>query len=292
MDRLDARVEDDRDPVTAGRGRSRARLSLAGLFGSEDSQSHPLALVTATLGAARAVGGAVLDFAMPPTCIGCGTVTGSAGGLCGPCWGRLAFITSPCCERTGAPFTFDDGAPRIHPDALDSPPAFDRARAAVTFTDLARDLVHKLKYADRLDVAAPMARLMTQAGSALIADADLIVPVPLHMGRLWRRRFNQAALLGRHIAGLSGVPLRTDLLARRRATSSQTALGRSARRANVAGAFAVRGDAASALAGRRVLLVDDVYTTGATLDACAQALRRAGAQRVDALTFARVVDFA
>lgn len=281
--------DDAQGPAPEGRVRWRARASLAALFGPQGRLSLPL---TASLGAARAVAGAVLNFALPPTCIGCGSVTGSAGGLCGACWGRLSFITSPCCERTGAPFAFDDGAPRLHPDALHAPPAFDRARAAVTFTDAARDLVHKLKYADRLDVAAPMARLMAQAGSELIASADLIVPVPLHAVRLWRRRFNQAALLGRHLSALSGVPLRTDLLARRRATSSQTALGRAARRANVAGAFTVYGTAASALAGRRVLLVDDVYTTGATLDACALALRRAGVSNVDALTFARVVDFA
>lgn len=296
MERAEAEAGNEGDaPAPAGRGSRRARWrprsALAALFGLQGRLSPPLAVLAAVAGPARATAEAVLNFALPPTCISCGTVTGSAGGLCGTCWGRLSFITNPCCERTGAPFAFDDGAPRLHPDALDAPPAFDRARAAVTFTDAARDLVHKLKYADRLDVAAPLARLMAQAGSELLVSADLIVPVPLHGARLWRRRFNQAALLGRHLAALSGKPLRTDLLARRRATRSQTSLGRSARRTNVAGAFAACGDAASVLAGRRVLLVDDVYTTGATLDACALALRRAGASGVDALTFARVVDF-
>ena len=277
------------DPARAATG---VRPPRAARFGADGFFRHPRTALAASAGVVRGVVGMVLGFALPPTCIGCGTVTGSAGGLCGTCWGRLSFITSPCCERTGAPFAFDDGAPRIHPDALDSPPAFDRARAAVTFTDAARDLVHKLKYADRLDVAAPMARLMAQAGAELIASADLIVPVPLHAVRLWRRRFNQAAMLGRHIGAASGLPQRTDLLTRRRATRTQTSLGRAERRANVAGAFAPCGNAASVLAGRRVLLVDDVYTTGATLDACALALRRAGASGVDALTFARVVDFA
>ncbi|QRG06579.1 ComF family protein [Xanthobacter dioxanivorans] len=243
-------------------------------------------------GAFRAFGSGLLGLALPPTCIGCGAITAVAGGLCGACWSRLSFISRPYCERTGAPFVHEPVGPRISPEALADPPAFDRARAAVTFEGVAQDLVHKLKYADRLDLAVPMARLMVQAGADVIAGADLVVPVPLHPLRLWRRRFNQAALLGRHVAAARGVPHRADLLKRRRVTSSQTRLGRSERRANVAGAFALCGNAASVLAGRRVLLVDDVYTTGATLDACARALRRAGVSGVDALTFARVVDFA
>lgn len=242
-------------------------------------------------GAARALGSGVLGLALPPTCISCGDITGVAGGLCGTCWSKLSFISRPFCERTGAPFVHDTGL-TIHPDALDDPPAFDRARAAVTFDAVARDLVHKLKYADRLDLAAPLARMMAQAGGDVLPDADLLLPVPLHPFRLWRRRFNQAALLGRHLSRATGVPQRTDLLKRRRVTSSQTRLGKMERRENVAGAFALCGNAASVLAGRRVLLVDDVYTTGATLDACARVLRRAGVSGVDALTFARVVDFA
>lgn len=241
--------------------------------------------------ALRAFGAAVLGLALPPTCIACSSITATPGGLCGTCWGGLSFISRPFCERTGAPFPHD-GGPAVSPEAALDPPAFDRARAAVTFDGTARDLVHKLKYADRLDLAFAMARLMVQAGGDVIAGADLVVPVPLHPLRLWRRRFNQAALLGRHVGTASGVPVRTDLLSRRRATSSQTRLGRAERRSNVSGAFAIRGDAASVIAGRRVLLVDDVYTTGATLDACARAVRRAGAAGVDALTFARVVDFA
>lgn len=243
-------------------------------------------------GSVRAFGAALLDLALPPTCIACGTITGAAGGLCGPCWGGLSFITRPFCERTGAPFVHDPGGPLISPEALSDPPAFDRARAAVTFTDVARDLVHNLKYADRLDLAVPLGRLMVQAGTDVLAQADIIVPVPLHPLRLWRRRFNQAALLGRHVARMSGVPQRTDLLKRRRGTASQTSLGKLERRTNVAGAFALCGSAASVLAGRRVLIVDDVYTTGATLDACARVLRRADVTGVDVLTFARVVDFA
>lgn len=240
-------------------------------------------------GALRRLGDGLLGLALPPTCISCGAVTGAANGLCGACWGTMAFVTRPYCERTGAPFAYDAGA-TLSAAAASDPPAFDRARAAVLFEGVARDLVHNLKYADRLDLARPMARLMRQAGSELLADGQMLVPVPLHPLRLWRRRFNQAALLARHIARDSGVPARVDVLERIRRTPSQTALSRTQRRANVAGAFAVRRTAASAVAGARVVIIDDVYTTGATLDACAQALRRAGAARVDALTFARVVE--
>lgn len=243
------------------------------------------------------LGRGVLGFALPPTCSACGTVVGEAAGLCGPCWSGLAFITRPYCERTGVPMAdalpdpTRPGAPLISAAALADPPAFDRARAAVEFTDVARGMVHNLKYADRLELAGPMARLMAQAGRELIAEADIIVPVPLHPLRLWRRRFNQAALLARRLAPAESVKVRTDLLRRRRVTTSQTRLSRTERHANVASAFASCGDAASVLPGQRVLLVDDVATTGATLDACARALRRAGAAHVDALTFARVVDF-
>jgi len=242
----------------------------------------------------KALGGAVLSLALPPTCVACGRVTGDDGGLCGACWSRLSFVTRPYCERTGAPFAHDlePGAPRLSAEALAHPPAFDRARAAVLFTDPARDLVHNLKYADRMEVARPMARLMAQAGRELIAEADLIIPVPLHAVRLWRRRFNQAALLARQLAPRGGPPVRSDLLRRGRATVSQTNLSRAERHANVAGAFQTCGNAAFLLPDKRILLVDDVYTTGATLDACARVLRRAGAAHVDALAFARVADFA
>lgn len=248
----------------------------------------------------RGLAGGLLGLALPPTCISCGRVTGAAGALCGPCWGRLAFITAPICDRTGTPFAFDAGAPQLSPEAVEDPPAYDRARAAVLFTDVARDLVHNLKYADRMDLAAPMARLMAQAGRELLTQADLIMPVPLHPLRLWQRRFNQAALLARHISAChaatssdgSSPQLRCDLLKRRRATRSQTTLTRAERRANVDRAFAVPPFAMPEIAGRRILVVDDVATTGATLNACATVLRRAGAAQVDALTFARVVDFA
>ncbi len=244
----------------------------------------------------RLVGGMgqhLVDLVLPPTCMACQAVIVGRGGLCGACWPRLVFISRPFCERLGTPLPFTpvgDAGPYLSSEALAAPPAFDRARAAVIFGDVSRDLVHGLKYGDRLDLARPMARLMAQAGRDVIAQTDLIVPVPLHAFRLWRRRFNQSALLARHLATASEKNWRTDALVRVRATPSQVSLSRLERHRNVSGAFAVPPAAEPHVCGRRILLVDDVLTTGATLDACARALRRAGAAHVDALTFARVVE--
>lgn len=262
-------------------------MDRGGSFAKALDRARPLA------GALAGAGRAVLDLALPPTCISCGAIMRDAGGLCGACWGRMTLISPPVCHRLGTPFAIPpppgDGPP-VSAEALADPPAFDRARAAVLFGAVSRDLVHRLKYGDRLDLAAPMARLMAQAAPDLVREADVIVPVPLHLFRLWRRRFNQSALLARNLAAASGNPVHVEALQRVRPTSSQVALSRAERRANVSGAFRVPAMAAPAVAGRRVLLVDDVLTTGATLDACARMLRRSGASGVDALTFARVVE--
>jgi ComF family protein len=158
------------------------------------------------------------------------------------------------------------------------------------FGEVARDLVHALKYADRLDVAPPMARMMARAGADILDDADALIPVPLHGLRLWRRRFNQSAALAKVVGREAKIPVRTSWLTRARATVPQVGLDRAARAQNVAGAFVVPAAARAELRGRRVVIVDDVLTTGATIDACAKALTRAGAGRVDVLVFARVVD--
>ncbi|GGF45004.1 amidophosphoribosyltransferase [Azorhizobium oxalatiphilum] len=239
---------------------------------------------------ARAGGRVLLDLALPPTCISCKGMVTTAGGLCGPCWNGLRHIERPYCERLGIPFAYETPERHLSVEAVTDPPDFDRARAAVLFGPVSQDLVHGLKYGDRLDLALPMARMMARVGSGLLAEAEVLVPVPLHALRLWRRRFNQSALLARHIARMSGTPVALDALTRRKATSSQVSLSRAERRANVAGAFHVPPARAAKIAGRRVVLVDDVFTTGATVAACARTLRRAGAARIDVLTFARVVD--
>lgn len=239
------------------------------------------------LRALRAAGRVGLDFALPPTCMACKRAVGEPGGLCAGCWTQLDFITAPMCERLGLPLP--EGSNRLTAAALDHPPAYHRARAAVGFGEVARELVHGLKYADRLDLADPLAGLMAHAGAELTADADALVPVPLHPRRLFKRRFNQSALLALGVERRSGVTMRPGWLARTRMTIPQVGLDRTARAENVAGAFAVPEAARAEVAGRNIVLVDDVLTTGATIDACAKALSRAGAKRVDVLVFARVV---
>jgi ComF family protein len=231
-----------------------------------------------------------LDVALPPLCPACRGVLGESGGLCAACWSKLSFIAPPYCERLGTPFGYDPGAGVLSTEAVTDPPAFARARAAVRYDDVASALVHALKYGDRLDLAPSMGRWMAQAGRELTAAADALVPVPLHWRRLWARRFNQAAALARVVAQASGVPVLDDALRRRRATRQQVGLARAERATNVQGAFAVPEARHAAVAGRRLVLVDDVLTSGATIDACTRALLRAGAAQVDVLVFARVVE--
>jgi ComF family protein len=174
-------------------------------------------------------------------------------------------------------------------EAIADPPAYARARAAVRYDDIARTLVHAFKYADRLDLAPAMGRWIARAGGELLADADALVPVPLHWRRLWARRFNQAAALSQAISRASGVPVAYHLLKRVRATRQQVGLSQAERGANVQGAFAVPADARIGVRGKRLVLVDDVLTSGATVDNCARVLLRGGAVNVDVLVFAWVV---
>jgi ComF family protein len=167
---------------------------------------------------------------------------------------------------------------------------FGRARAVTLYDGTARDLVHRLKYNDRLDLSGVLTGMMASAGAELLSETDCLIPIPLHYFRLWRRRFNQAALLANGIGAIAKVPCDPGLLARVKATRSQVGLSRPARAANLQGAFRVRDAARPRLQGRRVLLVDDVMTTGATANAAARVLLRAGAASVDVLTFAVVAN--
>lgn len=231
----------------------------------------------------------LLDFLYPPSCPACMRATAQHDALCAQCWSGLALIDRPFCERLGLPFEVDLGAPILSAAALADPPVFQRARAAVRYEAAARRLVHRLKYGDRMELARLMAGMMVRAGRDLFPDADLVVPVPLHARRLLSRRFNQAALLGTRLSALIGLPCALSVLERRKATHTQVGLSRAQRAANLQGAFHVAAQRRATVEGRRILLVDDVLTTGATANACARALLRAGARDVDVLVFARVV---
>ena len=230
----------------------------------------------------------MLDLGLPPLCPSCREPIADQGGLCGPCWAKLSFITRPFCERLGIPFAYDPGPGVLSMQAIADPPAYRRARAAVRYDDVSRVLIHGLKYSDRLDLAPMLGRWMARAGDALLEGADGLVPVPLHWRRLWARRFNQSAALAKIVSQESQVPVLGDALKRVKPTAQQVGLTASERALNVQGAFKVADR--SRVAGRRLVLIDDVLTSGATIDACARALNRAGAAAVDVLVFARVVD--
>jgi ComF family protein len=231
----------------------------------------------------------MIGIVYPPGCIACQAATGEAQALCATCWGDVGFIERPYCERLGTPFAVDLGDGLLSPAAIADPPAFARARAVCRFDGTARELVHRLKYGDRVELAQTLGRMMTQAGRDLLADASLVVPVPLHRTRLWSRRFNQAAALAGVVSRLGGVPHAPLALARVKRTRQQVGLTRAQRADNLQGAFRVPDGMKPQIEGRRILLVDDVLTTGSTANAAARALLRAGANDVDILTFARVV---
>ena len=192
------------------------------------------------------------------------------------------------CDLLGTPFAYDEGPGALSAAALADPPPWDRARAAVIFDDAAKGLVHALKYRDSNEAGLFMVRMMIRAGRELLPDCDVVIPVPLHWTRLWTRRFNQAAFLAKPLAESAGKTFSANILVRRVATRQQVGLNAKARQNNVRKAFNVPFEKSRIIAGKTILLVDDVRTTGATFSACAMALKKAGAARVFVLSFALV----
>ena len=230
-----------------------------------------------------------LDLLLPPLCLSCGAIVGETGSLCPACWGKVTFFAPPACATCGLPFEIDAGSGALCGACAAGPPPFRRARAVFRYDEGSRSLVLRFKHADRLEGAPAFARWMLRAGPELVAEADLIAPVPLHRLRLWSRRYNQAAVLALALGRLSGNRVEPALLERLRATPAMGHMGRQERERNVKGAFRVAPAKAALVKGRTILLIDDVLTTGATIGACATALSRAGAAAVDVLTLGRVV---
>jgi ComF family protein len=238
--------------------------------------------------ALRLLASRALDVVLPPRCLACGEAVGEQGALCPDCWARIDFLGPPLCARCGYPFELDTEAGALCAACQARPPVFDRARAVLRYDAASRGMLLAFKHADRTDLAPYLGRWLARAGAEVLAEADIVAPVPLHWTRLFSRRYNQAALLAKAAAMEAGRPFLGDILIRRRRTKPQHS-GLAARTRNVAGAFAVPRVRRKAVEDRRVLLVDDVRTTGATLEACARALKAAGAKGVDVLTLALVV---
>lgn len=240
-------------------------------------------------GGMRFLGRALGDVLVPPLCLACRARIGDADALCAACWRRVSFITPPLCDRLGIPLPYETGAVTVSAAALADPPVYDRARAVAHFGDVVRQLVHALKYGDRHDGVALFGRWLHGAATPLLDGVNLIVPVPLNRWRLWHRRFNQSALLAQALGRSAHLPVDPMALARVRATASQVGMTADQRKRNVQAAFRVPDRKKNQIAGRNILLVDDVITTGATANACARALKRAGAARVDVVALALVV---
>ncbi len=237
--------------------------------------------------ALQTFGQALVDLVLPPRCPACRVIVDGDGRFCPDCWPQLQFITAPCCARCGLPFDHDRGAGAECGSCIAEPPRFAAARAALVYGGPARAAILALKHGDKPWLANIMAGHMARAGAALITPETLLVPVPLHRWRLWRRGYNQAALLAQALAARTGTELAIDAIDRVKPSPPSIGMGRAARAKNVRGVFKLRDR--GRIRGRAIVLVDDVLTTGATADACARVLRRGGAASVVVLTFARVV---
>ncbi len=236
------------------------------------------------------LGRRVLDLVLPPRCLACGEVVDAQGRLCAECWSGIGFLYGRQCRACGVPLPNVSAEAPICGRCLDEPPAFDRARSALRYDGVARRLVLRFKHGDRIDGTATFAGWMVKAGAELLAQADFVVPVPLHRWRLVQRSYNQSALLAQAIGKAAQKPVLVDGLVKLRATASQQQLDAAQRRLNVRAAdFALGSAAGQLVSDRRVLLIDDVLTTGSTASACARCLIAGGARAVDLLTLARVV---
>ncbi|MBX9468578.1 MAG: ComF family protein [Rhizobium sp.] len=238
---------------------------------------------------ARAMLRGLFHVIYPPACAHCHVHVAGHHALCSSCWGEMRLIEKPYCPVLGLPFAHDPGEGMVSPQAIAHPPVFDRLRSVALHEGVARHLVHGLKYRDRVDLAPMMAGWMLRAASVEVAEADAIVAVPLHRMRIFRRMFNQSAELARHLSAQSGKPFLAEALVRRKRTRQQVGLTANQRSLNVRGAFGVPEGREDLVFGKRIVLVDDVYTTGATVSAATTALKKAGAADVTVLTFARAL---
>lgn len=229
----------------------------------------------------------LIDFAFPARCLLCGEVMLGEDGICAACFNLIDFVDEPMCRLCGRPFEFEaeKGVRLICPKCLKRRPKFDRCASAVMYNDGSKKLVLPFKHCDKTHLAKFMAGVMSARLGGLVNEADAVIPVPIHITRMIARKYNQSALLARFVGKACGKPVFYNTLVRVRATKSQGRMSEKERRRNVRDAFRVKPR--PGLAGATVVLIDDVFTTGATAEECAKALKEAGVKSVFVLTFAR-----
>lgn len=230
----------------------------------------------------------VLDFALPPRCPACGVIVDDLGLLCGDCWSSVDFIGEPLCALCGVEIPAFAGEGAQCGACLATPPPFDRARAVMRYGETGRTIAHRLKYGRRVSLADVMAGHMARLLPDCAVENMILVPVPLHRWRIWSRGFNQAALIARKIGKRTGLSVEVDLIRRIKSTPPLHALRRSERTKIVQGAFALAPGANAKMPGKTIILVDDIWTTGATASACARLLRKGGAGQIHIICWARV----
>ena len=234
------------------------------------------------------IGRYFLDTILPPRCMRCGALTSTPNQLCATCWRPLTFITDPLCKICGLPFPHPVGIETKCGTCMAYPPLFTKARSVMRYDDGSRPLLLAFKHADRTDAAPLFARWMTRAGTSLLNQTDLLIPVPIHWRRLLERRYNQANLLAAKLSAYNILPYAPNLLRRAQFTPKLGGLNRTERQNRLRNAIILAENKRHLVRDRRILLIDDVMTTGATAHTCTEVLLRAGAERVDVLTLAKV----
>lgn len=238
--------------------------------------------------APKQLSSSALNFILPPVCLNCHEPLIQPNQLCSKCWSDIDFLMPPLCQINGTPLPFDIGDKTISAAAIAHPPEYDSARSVASYQGTMRELIHKLKYQDRHELTTLLATWLIQFGKTQLTNADLIIPIPLHRWRLWQRRFNQSTLLSKRISEITNIPVDWESFQRSKKTSPQVGLSSKQRRLNVAGAFNVPKHRLNHIENKTIILIDDVVTTGTTVNSAAKTLKKAGASEIYVLSLARV----